>query len=59
VTEDELAAYVAEHGHEPTRIRLRRFQLYLIVLGIVVAIIAPVVTLVVIFAAHPGASLSP
>ncbi len=58
-TEETLAAYVKEHGHEPARIRLRRYQLYIIVVGIALAIIAPFITLVVLFAAHPGSTLKP
>jgi hypothetical protein len=59
MTEAQLAAYRAEHGHDPTLIRLRRFQLYIIVAGVALAIIAPIVTMGVILIAHPGASLSP
>jgi hypothetical protein len=59
MTETQLAAYIAEHGHEPFRIRLRRFQLYIVIAGIGLAVIAPIVTMGVILIWHPGASLSP
>jgi hypothetical protein len=59
MTEAQLAAYREEHGHDPMVIRLRRFQLYVVIAGIGLAIIAPIVTMGVILIAHPGASLSP